>query len=330
MKKNTLVKLLLVALLVVVVVWVGMKDKGESKSTARSSEESVKVGILQTSDNESLDLGREGFLDGLEDLGYVEDENLEVVYLNAQGDQSNLTLMSDQLVSEDVDLILSLGTQASQAVVNATTEIPILFTCVAAPVEAKIVTDLENPNSNVSGTSAMPPVEEQLKFIQKMVPDVETVGAFYTASEANAVVQVGVAQELAPELGLNLELMTVASTNDVQQNAEVLMKKVDAVWIPADNIIATTMPTVKELSLQYGIPVVTGFETSAKVGGIGTVGVDYYKLGYQTSDMADRLFGGEDIKTMPVEQQKEYAPYVNTEMTDALGLEVPEEYLTEE
>ncbi len=246
--------------------------------------------------------------------------------MNAQGDQSNLTVMSDKLVSDKVDMILTLGSQASQAVVNATSDIPILFTCVAAPIEAKLVDNLEMPNSNVSGTSAMPPVKEQLEFLKEMVPGGKKVGVLYTASEANAVVQVEVAKNLSSELGLEFEYMTIANTNDVQQNAEVLMKKVDAVWIPGDNIISTTMPTIKELSLKNNIPVVCGFESAAKEGGIGTVGVDYYKLGYQTSDMAERLFNGEDIKTMSIEDQKEHAPYINMEMVDALGLTVPESY----
>lgn len=318
MKRESAFKILMIILLALAVVWTSPQKN--------SKEKDLKIGILQLAEHEALDAARIGFIESLEKQGYKEGENVEIEYLNAQGDQSNLKVMSDRLVADKVDLILAIATPAAQAVANATTDIPILVTAVTDPKAAKLVESNEKPNTNVSGTSDMTPVAEQLKLLKQLVPNVKNVGFIYNSSEANSKIQIDIADKVAKELGLQTTTMTVTNTNDVAQNTEALVKRVDAIYIPTDNTMASAMATVGNISKRTGIPVINGEESVAKIGGLATVGVNYKKLGEQTGEMAGRILSGkEKVESMPIEYQKDYDVYINEDIAKALNITIPEE-----
>ena len=116
------------------------------------NDETVNLGILQLMDHESLNATREGFLDVLEEAGYVKGENLNVDYQNAQLDQSNLQTMSERLSGQN-DLILAIATPAAVSLANVDQETPILFTAITDPVDADLVESLDAPGGNLTGTT---------------------------------------------------------------------------------------------------------------------------------------------------------------------------------
>ncbi len=286
------------------------------------------VGIVQIANHNSLDAAREGFLRALSEEGYVDGQNMTVIYRNAQGDQATLNSIADYLVGENADLILTIATASAQAVANKTETIPILGTAITDYLSANLVKSYENPGVNVSGTTDMNPIKEQLALIPELVPTAKTIGLIYTSSEVNSQQQIAVAKAEIEKLGLKHTEVTVNNTNDVQQAVLALAEQCDAIYIPTDNTLASAMPIVYEVSIEKKIPVVTGAGEMVRQGGTFTLGLDYEKLGYQTGKMALKILrDGADISTMPIESQSDYNYYVNQTAMDALGIPVPEKLL---
>ncbi len=288
-----------------------------------SEEKQVKIGIIQIVEHPALDAARQGFLDTLKANGYEEGKNLKLVYQNAQNDQSMLNSIAQQFATSDLDLILAIATPSAQAMASATDEIPILITAVTDPVEAKLVDSMDKPGGNISGTTDMNPIKEQLDLLKKLVPDAKTVGVIYNAAEVNSEVQVRIVKEEAPALGLEIVEATVSSSADVLQAAQSLIGKVNAIYVPTDNMVVSAAQSVVQVANENKIPLISGESSVVDAGGLGTIGINYTNLGAQTGEMALRILDGAKPADMPVEGQKNFDIVLNQEAIDLLGIEVP-------
>ncbi|HCR43070.1 MAG TPA: sugar ABC transporter substrate-binding protein, partial [Ruminococcaceae bacterium] len=152
-----------------------------------------KIGIVQLLEHDALDNAYKGFVDGLKAKGYEDGKNIEIDYENAQNEQANCVTIASKFANGGYDLILAIATPAAQAAANATSTIPILVTAVTDPADAKLVKSNDKPGTNVTGTSDLTPVKEQIDMIKELVPDVKTVGLMYCSSETNSVYQIGLA-----------------------------------------------------------------------------------------------------------------------------------------
>ncbi|WP_018211674.1 ABC transporter substrate-binding protein [Desulfitobacterium hafniense] len=288
-----------------------------------SEEKQVKIGIIQIVEHPALDAARQGFLDTLKANGYEEGKNLKLVYQNAQNDQSMLNSIAQQFATSDLDLILAIATPSAQAMASATDEIPILITAVTDPVEAKLVDSMDKPGGNISGTTDMNPIKEQLDLLKKLVPDAKTVGVIYNAAEVNSEVQVRIVKEEAPALGLEIVEATVSSSADVLQAAQSLIGKVNAIYVPTDNMVVSAAQSVVQVANENKIPLISGESSVVDAGGLGTIGINYTNLGAQTGEMALRILDGAKPADMPVEGQKNFDIVLNQEAIDLLGIKVP-------
>ena len=315
----------LLALILAAAMTLSLTACGGGGDTNAGGDDTIKIGILQQLEHPSLDQSREGFIQALADNGYVDGENIVIDYQNAQADQSNLSNMADRLVSNKSDFILAIATGAAQTVAGKTSDIPVLITAVTDPVDAGVVNSMENPGTNVSGTSDASPMKEQLELLLTLKDKVKTVGLLYTSSEDNSVLQISQAKAILDDMKVAYVEQTVTNSNDVQQAVQSLVNKCDAIYIPTDNVLASSMALVADITWPAGIPVVTGAESMVTDGGLATLGLSYYNLGYQTGEMAVKVLEGADISTMPVETQKEYAYIVNGDAVKAMGITLPAE-----
>ncbi|MCI7813887.1 MAG: ABC transporter substrate-binding protein [Lachnospiraceae bacterium] len=291
-----------------------------------SAEEVYKIGVCQLVEHAALDAAYEGFVDGLAEAGYVDGENIEIDYQNAQGDQSNCATIASKLVNDQSDLILAIATPAAQACANATEEIPILVTAVTDPAESGLVEDNAAPGSNVSGTSDLTPVKEQLDLLVELLPETKKIAILYCSSESNSSIQAAMAIEAAEALGIETIEATVSNSNEIQQVVQSLIGKVDAIYAPTDNMIAAGMQTVALVANPAGLPVICGEEGMVQSGGLATNGINYYNLGKQTAAMAVKVLTGEaDTATMPIEYLEDVDTVINAATVEELGIEIPEE-----
>lgn len=291
-----------------------------------AKDDQLKVGVVQLVEHPALDASYEGFVDALADAGYVDGENITIVHGNGQNDQANCQTIATQYLNDGMDLVLAIATPAAQAAANVLKDIPLLVTAVTDPADAKLVASNENPGGNVSGTSDLTPVREQFDLMMKLVPDVKKVAVLYTSSETNSVFQANIAKEAAADLGLEVVEATVSSSNEIQQVIESVVDSVDAMYIPTDNTFANAMSTVTLVTEPKGIPVIVGEEGMVNNGGLATIGLSYYKLGYQTGEMAVRILKDDaDIATMPIEYLKDTSVSINTAVAEQLGIAIPED-----
>ena len=177
----------------------------------------------------------------------------------------------------------------------------VLFTAVTDAVEAQLVDSVEAPGKNVTGTSDMPVIKDQISIIKDVLPEVKTIGILYTSSEANSEIQAREAEAAAKELGLETVVATSSSTNDIPQVIDSVVGNVDAIYIPSDNGFASAMGTVKNAAVQNQLPVFCAVEAMIQEGGIATTAINYYELGKQTAAQAVKILEGGSASQMPVE-----------------------------
>ncbi len=286
----------------------------------------ISIGIVQYMDHVALDSAREGFIQALKDNGYTDGDNIDIDYQNSQGDQSNLGSISDRFISNNVDLVLAIATPAAQSIAGKTTDIPIIATAVTDYVSARLVDSNQMPGGNVSGTTDMNPIKEQIDLLVKLAPDAKTIGVLYTSSEDNSVIQAKIAQEAIEKLGLKYTEVTVSNTNDVQMATQSIVDKCDAIYIPTDNVFASAMPVVYEATKKTKTPVVCGESGMVRKGGLATLGINYRELGYQTGLMAVKILKGEaEPQSMPIESSSKFDFAINGTIAEEFGIEIPED-----
>ncbi|MCL2402629.1 MAG: ABC transporter substrate-binding protein [Coriobacteriia bacterium] len=299
-------------------------DANGTGGTNGDAQQVFRIGIVQPIEHPALDDVYRGFLAELADQGYIEGENLELDFQNAQGDSATLSTIADRFVNQDKDLVLSIGTGPSQTMAAKTTTMPILGAAITSFTVAELVDSNEVPGGNVTGTSDMAPVVKQTELLMELLPDAQTVGFIYNSSEANSVEQVSLIKAELESRGLDTREVAVTNTNEVQQAMASLTRDVDVIYTPTDNTIASAMAMVGEISLESGVPVIPGASTMVEEGGLATAGVDYYELGRVTALMAIDLLHGADPATMPVRIMTEESTIViNGEVAEALGIEIP-------
>ncbi|WP_277998853.1 ABC transporter substrate-binding protein [Moorella sulfitireducens] len=304
----------------------GSKTAGGGQESSKGNETKViKLGIIQIVEHPALDAARKGFLEAMKAGGYEEGKNLQVDFQNAQGDQSTLQNIARKFAQDKKDLILAIATPSAMAMANETQEIPILITAVTDPVAAKLVNSMEKPGTNVTGTTDMNPIKEQLELLQQLVPGAKKVGVIYNSSEVNSQVQVKIVKEEAVGLGLTVIEAPVTASNEVVQAAQSLVGKVEAIYIPTDNTVVASVAGVLQVAEQHKIPVIAGESNTVEAGALGTIGIDYYKLGEQTGQMALRVLKGEKPQDMPIEKQKDLSIVLNARAAQAFGVTIPED-----
>lgn len=282
-----------------------------------------RIGISQFITHQSLDATREGFVDELAKQGYIEGKNIEIDLQNAQGEQRNLKTISQQL-AESSDVVLAIATPSAQSLANTTQTTPVIFSAVTDPVSAKLVESREHPGGNVTGTSdqSSDAISTQINLIKKVLPKAKTIGILYTQSEPNSVVQKDEAKRLLEEKGFTVVEKTILDSNNVKAAAESLMAEVDMVFVPTDNIISSTMETVKQVSIKHKVPVFGGSTEMIAVGGLYNYGTNYEELGRQTARMLIRVLKGEKPENIAVELPEKLELHTNQEMADALGIDI--------
>jgi len=315
------VRKLLAPLLVVGILLTSLISLHQLK--ADKKKDVFRIGISQFITHQSLDATREGFVDELAKQGYIEGKNIEIDLQNAQGEQRNLKTISQQL-AESSDVVLAIATPSAQSLANTTQTIPVIFSAVTDPVSAKLVESREHPGGNVTGTSdqSSDAISTQINLIKKVLPKAKTIGILYTQSEPNSVVQKDEAKRLLEEKGFTVVEKTILDSNNVKAAAESLMAEVDMVFVPTDNIISSTMETVKQVSIKHKVPVFGGSTEMIAVGGLYNYGTNYEELGRQTARMLIRVLKGEKPENIAVELPEKLELHTNKEMADALGIDI--------
>ncbi|MFO7819298.1 MAG: ABC transporter substrate-binding protein [Halanaerobacter sp.] len=323
--RSRVMSILMILLMITVVGCSGGQEQNGQEEKVDKKEE-IKVGVIQIVEHPALDASREGFKDLLAEKGY---ENVDYDYQNAQGDMSTAQTIAKNFSQKDFDLILSIATPTSQAVANTIKDTPILITAVTDPKSAGLVDDMEQPGGNLTGTSDLTPVKKQLELFNKLERDIEKIGVLYNSGETNSVFLKDLAQEYGEELGLEVVEAPVTSSSEVYQTAQSLAGRVDGIYVPTDNTIVSAIESVIKVTNKNDLPLIVADNNSVKAGALATLGIDYYKLGQQTGEMAIEILNGADPGDLPIQRIKDADLIINKEAAEEMDVEVPQKLFDE-
>ena len=317
----------MLALVLALVMCLALASCGGNNTSADSSAHYT-IGICQLVQHDALDAATQGFQDAV--VAGLGEENVTFDLQNAQGDPATCSTIATGFVANNYDLIMANATPALQAAVSATTEIPILGTSVTDYGEALSDTDLDaaaGTGINVSGTSDGVPAQLYVDLVKELVPDAQNISILYCSAEANSVLQADQFTEIATEEGFSVSTYTFADSNDIQSVVTAAVADADALYIPTDNTAASNMTIVAGVTEPAGIPVICGEENMMANGGLATVSISYYDIGYECGKQAvEILANGADVSTLPIGYAADPVKEYNPEYAEAIGFTVPDGY----
>lgn len=280
------------------------------------------IGASQIVEHPSLDAAFDGFKTALADNGFIEGENTTYDFQSAQGDQNNSNTIATNFVGNNVDLIFANSTPSSLAALNATKDIPIIFTSVTDAVGAGLVAALDQPGENITGVLDLHPeaISMTIEFIEEYFPGAR-VGTIYNAGEQNSVAQIEAVEAAIEGTDLTLVTRTVSTSAEVQQAATTLIGDIDLFYIVTDNTVVSALETVAAVGNDYQIPLIVGEPDSLMRGGFATFGIDYFTIGYRAGEMAaDVLKGEKTTSQIPVEIPPNMQLMINKNNAEAQGV----------
>ena len=325
MRKPVKSLVILVCLSILMMSLAGCAKKDAAQSP--QSEKKLQIGIVQIVEHPSLNTIRESCIQEMEKQGFKNGEKIVIDYQNAQGDQTNLKTICQKFVNNKYDLIIAIATPSAQAAVGETKEIPVVFSACTDPLGSGLVSSLEKPGGNVTGTSDAVSAQKIMELAKRITPNVKTIGALYTSSETNSVSVIKNLKEYAAQNGLTVVEATVTNSSEVQQAVNSLVGKADAIFSPIDNTVASAMPLVAQVANKAKIPVYVGADSMVKDGGLATFGINYTILGQETAKMAVEILNGKKAGDIPVKTMSDMDIYVNKDTAAAIGVTIPDDVI---
>ncbi|HLR62867.1 MAG TPA: ABC transporter substrate-binding protein [Lentibacillus sp.] len=297
----------------------GSGDGSSGETQASGESETYQIGATQIVEHPSLDQAYKGFQAALKDKGL----DVEYDFQSAQNDQNNVKPISDNFVADGVDLIFANSTPSALGALQATNDIPILFTSVTDAVGAGLVESMDEPGDNITGVLDLHPdaINKTVEFIDANFPDA-TVGTVYNAGEQNSVAQIESVKKAMEGTGLKLTERTVANSSEVKDAATTLVSEADVFYIITDNTVVSALDSVVGVANEQDIPLMVGEPDSLKGGGFATYGIDYHTIGYRTGEMAAEILKGEKTpQDFPVEYPPEIQLFINKQAAEEQGVE---------
>lgn len=299
----------------------------QNASNTLAQHKIIKVGILQLVSHPALNQIHQGIISGLKDEGLVEGKNIKVEFQNAQGDQSNMKTMAQQLADHN-DMLFGIATPAAQSLVNAADKsTPVMLAGISNPVGGGLVKSEKHPGTNVTGTSGDSPLDKQLQLIRDVMPQAKKIGVIYTSSDSGGQSSAKKFEKLVKKAGLQPKMYTIANTNDMQQISQQMASDVDVIYAPQDNGVASSMKTLVNNANKAGKAVFTAADTMVTDGGTASYAIDQHDLGRLAGHMAAKVIQGKKPENYPVEHVVKGQYVINQEQVDKLHIHIPEKIM---
>lgn len=318
-------KRLKITMIVLIVYLIGAFIYESKEQTGKKRADIPTIGVLQYVSHPALDAIYQGILDELKEQGYEDGKTAHIVYQNGQADQSKLSTMSQQLLSQQSEVLIGIATPSAQALANQTETVPIILGAISDPKGAGLVASNDRPGGNITGVSDQSPVEAQMALIKQLQPSLKTMGIMYSSAEDNSVYQVEKAKKAAEKLGIVVTTYAVPSSNEMTQMTENVAKHNDVIYLPTDNTMANAMATIVDVANKSNTPIFPSVDTMVEEGGVATVGINQYQLGRQTGKMAAQVLKGEiEPASTPIYTFETGDIVINEEQAEKLGIPIPD------
>jgi len=295
---------------------------GAALPPAPASAADITVAVTAIVEHPALDACRDGIKDELAAQGFEDGKNISFVYESAQGNPGTAAQIAQKFVGENPTVIVPISTPSAQAVVAATSDIPVVFTAVTDPVGAKLVSDAQKPGGNVTGMSDLSPIAKHLALIKEVTPNAKKIGVTFNPGEANAVTLVELLKSEGAKMGYEIVEAPAPKSSDVLAAAQSLVGKSDVIYVPTDNTIVSALEAVIQVGTDNKLPVFAGDTDSVKRGAIAAIGFNYYDVGRQTGQIVARVLKGEKPGDIAVQGVEITELYVNPGAAAQMGVEL--------
>lgn len=301
------------------------EQKAEQTPTATADKKTVAITAIV--EHPALDNVRKGALEALAQEGYKEGDNLTVNFQSAQGNMATANQIAKQFAADNPDAIIAIATPSAQAVVSNTTTIPVVFTAVTEPVEAKLVPKMDGSGTNVTGASDMLPLEPQVELLKELLPNVKNIGYVYSPGEVNSTVTLKHLKAIVQSQGLTIVEAPAQKSSDIAMAAQSLAGKVDVIYTSTDNNVINAYEALAKVAKEGKIPLVSSDPSVIERGASVVLGVNYHQLGIETGKITARIFKGEKAGDIPVYRAESLDLIVNKKNASEQGLTVPQSIL---
>jgi putative ABC transport system substrate-binding protein len=280
------------------------------------------IAITQFVEHVAADAVREGLLAELKKQGI----DVKVDFENAQGNTATASQIAQKLVSLKPDVIVAITTPSAQSVVKVTGKdtIPVVFSAVTDPIRAGLVSSLKDHKGNVTGVMDAPPIKEQIAFIRKLLPEAKTIGVLYNPGDNGSVASLDTIRKEAKENGFNLIEATPVKSSDIQSAFLSLVGKIDALYVPLDNMVVSAMGGVAGLALTHNLPLFTADSGSVKDGAFACLGYSYVQTGHTTGKIVAEILQGKSPREIPVASPATTDIFINQVALEKLKIALPD------
>lgn len=285
------------------------------------------VAITAIVEHPALDTIRQGVIEELAREGFVEGKNIKIDFQSAQGSTATAAQIARKFVGDKADIIIPITTPSAQPVVAATRSVPIVFSGVTDPVAAKLVKSWAPSGTNVTGISDHKAIEPQLELVQKLVPNLQSIGYVYSAGEVNSTIVLEELQAAAKQVNINVVPVAVQRSADIGTAARSLNGKVQAIYISEDNAVVSAYEALHKAAIESKIPVIAADKDTVQRGALAAYAVNQYDIGVETGKIAARVLRGEKAGSIATHAVSKMELSVNQKTAKALGIELPAELL---
>jgi putative ABC transport system substrate-binding protein len=289
-----------------------------------------RVGILAPNMGRSESQTIKGLRDELKRLGYQERKTILLEIHNAKGDRSALQPAADELVKQKTDIIVTIGTRATEMVKSATTALPIVFIHLGDPVASSLVKSLQRPEANLTGVAAfaLQTTEKRLQLLKEIVPGLEQTHIFYDLNDIHFSENLEFAKRAAAKLGVKIVEHGIKSAEELKATVSGLQSgKREAIFQVPDDLVESQADFIFDTARQKKLPTMFNTESWAIRGALAAYGPNYYEMGSKAAHLVDAILKGRKPRDLPVEHVAEFDLTLNYRTANFLGLSLSPDML---
>lgn len=303
-------------------------DNGQQ---GENSNKVVTIGVAKLLPHPALDAVENGITEELKEKGM--DKKVKFTFQNANAEPSIANTIASKFKTNNVDIVVGIGTPIAIALANTIKEKPVVFAAITDPVSAGLVKDVKKGSKNVTGVSDAVNIEAQIKNFKKIY-DFKVLGLIYTSSEDNAIVMQKRTAEVCKKMGIKLVTKAITGHGDIKLAAESLATEVDAFYIITDNIVCSGLSSITTTAKDRNIPVFSADPASSlQFGGVlYTSGVDYNMVGRAAGQIIIDLINGKKTEDMPTKfmtKTEETMTIVDKSAAKRLGIKIPDSLVSD-
>jgi putative tryptophan/tyrosine transport system substrate-binding protein len=269
------------------------------------------------------------FVQRLRDRGWIEGRTVAFEYRWSEGRPERVDEIAAEFVRLKVDVIATNG-DTVVALKQATTFIPIVFAIAIDPVGAGLVASLARPGGNVTGLSSQQTdtASKRLELLREVVPALHRLAILADVGNPQAVLETGQVEAAAHTLGFEVTPLEIRGADDIAPAFAALKAQVDALYVATDALVAANRSRILTIALGARLPTIFNNREIVRAGGLMSYAPNFPALFQRAADMVDKILQGAKPGDIPVEQPTKFDLVVNLTTAKALGLTIPESFLS--